>query len=407
MKKYLLRLKIVLHSKYFYILLLVLLSIYCFYFYSIKRNTNIDINSNSFIGTINNYKIDGDLLTLELKQKEKIIGYYYFKTYDELVDFSNKYKLGDKVELIGTFNYPSNNTVPNLFNYKKYLKYKEIYLIMNIDSIKKIDSNKNVIYNIKNLIINHISKYKSKAYLNTFILGDKNNIDKDILKTYQSNGTSHLLAISGMHVSLLGCLIVFLLKKIKISENRRLIITTFFLLFYMLLTGCSASVCRSVLLFSLITINKILKLEIKLLNLFILTFIIILFSNPYFLFDTGFIYSFTISFYLILFQNILKNKTYLKSLFIVSLLSFSVSLPITLYFYYEINILSILINIIFVPFVSFIIFPLSLLTFFIPILDDLLLFIINIFESISLYFNFWKSRYFLYNYLLFFINTFS
>ena len=256
---------------------------------------------------------------------------------------------------------------------------------MNIDNMTKISNNKNIIYTIKNLIINHISKYKSKSYLYTFILGDKNNIDKDIIKTYQSNGTSHLLAISGMHVSLLGFLIIFILKRLKVSNNKSLVITTLFLIFYMLLTGCSASVERSVLLFSLITINKLFKLELKLINLFILTFIIILFSNPYFIFDTGFIYSFTISFYLILFQKTLKDKSYLKSLFIVSLLSFSVSLPITLYFYYEINFLSIFINIIFVPLVSFIIFPLSLLTFFIPFLDDLLLIITNIFELLSLF----------------------
>ena len=375
------RLKTVLHSKYLYIILFILLSIYCICFYNIKRKSNININSNSFIGIITNYKINNDLLTLEIRGNEKIIGYYYFNNTKEI----NNYKLGDKVKLIGTFKEPTNNTVPNLFNYKNYLKYKKIYLTMNIDTITKISNNKDIIYSIKNLINNHISKYKSKSYLSTFILGDKNNIDKDIIKTYQSNGTSHLLAISGMHVSLLGCLIIFILKKLKVSENNSLIITTLFLLFYMLLTGCSASVERSVLLFSLITINKIFKFDLKLLNLFILTFIIILFNNPYFIFDTGFIYSFTISFYLIYFQNLLKNKSYLKSLFLVSLLSFSVSLPITLYFYYEINFLSIFINIVFVPIVSFIIFPLSLITFFIPILDNLLFIITIIFELLSTY----------------------
>ena len=137
-----LRLKTILHSNYFYILLFLLLIIYCFFYYSYTRDTNIDLNSDSFTGIITNYKIDKDLLTLEVKGKEKIVGYYYFKSLEEANSFGSKYKLGDKVLLNGSFSIPKNNTVPNLFNYKNYLKYKHIYLTINISSISKIKDNK-------------------------------------------------------------------------------------------------------------------------------------------------------------------------------------------------------------------------------------------------------------------------
>ena len=255
MKKFLQKLKTILHSKFFYIIIFIILIVYCFYYFYHPKTSNISLTETQFIGIISNYKIDKDLLTIEVKGSEKIIGYYYFNSESEMLDFSNKYNLGDKITLSGSFSISKNNTVPNLFNYKKYLQGKHIYLIMNIDKIIKLEDNHNLFYEIKNTINKHINSYKSKVYLEMFILGDKSMLDDTILTTYQSNGISHLFAISGMHVSLLGGLFLIVLKQIRIGENKSLIITSLFLLFYMCLSGLSASVSRSVILFTLYAIN--------------------------------------------------------------------------------------------------------------------------------------------------------
>ena len=369
------KLKTLLRSNHFYIILSILLFLYCFNYYSKKNNTNINLNDNKFIGRIISYKIDHDLLTLELSGSEKIVGYYYFKNESEANSFYKKYKYGDKVLLEGEFNLPKNNTAFNLFNYKKYLYYKHIYIIMNIDNLSKIDSNNIIIYKLKNIINDHIMKYKSKSYLETFILGNKSMID---ISSYQNNGISHLLALSGMHVSILSLFIIFIFRKYKYN----LILTSLFLILFMFLTGLGPSISRSVLLFSLLSINKLFKMDINIIKLFLLTVIILLFMNPYFIYDIGFLYSFSISFILILLKDKL-NGSYLNKLFKVSFISFMVSLPITLYYFYEVNFLSIILNLFFVPFVSIIVFPLALVTFFIPYLDCLLLIVTNILESIS------------------------
>ena len=358
------RLKTLLHSNYFYILLYIILLFYLsFYFYIRKDNdTNIDINSNSFSGIITDYRIKEDLVTIEINGSEKIIGYYYD---------SFNLNLGDQVEVEGKFSKPKNNTYPNLFNYKKYLRYKNIYMTMNINSIKKISDNKYIFYKIKNSIIKHISKYKSSNYLNTFILGNKSMID---ISSYQENGISHLLAISGMHISLLS-LILFILFKKKV-------IISFILIFYMFLTGLSPSVVRSVFLFILLSLNKKYDINLSTIKVFLLTLLLILFINPNFLFDTGFIYSFTICFSLILSKDKISGS-YINKLFKISFISFIVSLPITLYYFYEVNFLSIILNIFYVPFVSIIVFPLSLITFFIPAFDNLFFIVINILEKLS------------------------
>jgi hypothetical protein len=105
-------------------------------------------------GYITNLKKDKDKLTIEIKNKEKIIGYYYFN--DDLYN----YNLGDEICLYGNINEIENNRIFNLFNYKKYLLSKNIHYKFNIDKIELVKNNTKLKYKIKNII-----KKKSK---NTF-----------------------------------------------------------------------------------------------------------------------------------------------------------------------------------------------------------------------------------------------
>ena len=81
-------------------------------------------------------------VTLILKNKETIIGTYYFKTKKEQKYFENNYNLGDKIFISGKLNLPKENTTKYLFNYKKYLSTKNIYHILKINTYKKISNNK-------------------------------------------------------------------------------------------------------------------------------------------------------------------------------------------------------------------------------------------------------------------------
>ena len=81
----------------------------------------------------------------------------------------------------------------------------------------------------------------------------------------------------------------------------------------------------------------------------------------------------------------IKDKSYLMSLLKVSLISFYVSIPITIYNFYQINLLSIIYNLFFVPLVSFIIFPLSLVTIFFSFIEPIYNFLTTIMENISIF----------------------
>ena len=377
------KLNLILQFNWFYYLLIAFSLLYSFIYFKMPKISMIDGNNDSFNGIITSLKINGDLLTVEILGNEKIIGNYYFKTEVEKNNFVKDYQLGDKVEVNGTFNKPNNNTVFNLFNYHKYLETKKIYYLMDISSIKKIANNKNIFYKIINLIDKRINTYKSKKYLKAFILGKTDLLDDDIKTNYQELGVSHLLAISGMHISLFSGIILFLLKKCHIGGNISYFITILFLLFYMKLTGNTSSVSRAVILFMLLTFNKMFNFKLSTLKIWCFTFSIIIFKNPYSLVDVGFQFSFTVSFYLILLQKNLTSNNYFISLLKISFVSLLVSLPISIYYFYQVNFLSIVWNLIFVPLVSIIIFPLSLVTFIIPYFDALLYLLINIMESIA------------------------
>lgn len=256
---------------------------------------------------------------------------------------------------------------------------------MSVSNIKIIKKNKNILYEIKNYLIKRINKIKRFEYLNTFILGDSSGISDNVLESYRTNGISHLFSVSGMHISLLSTIILLILNKIKRSYINYLFVIIF-LFFFMFLTNFTPSVIRATFLFIFMILNKILKLNLSTLKILLIILSFNLIINPYNIYNTGFIFSYIISFYLISFNRIInRNKNYIVKTLITSSISFIVSIPILINNYFSINLMTILNNIIFVPLISIIVFPFSLIVLFIPRLDFIYNIMINILENLSLF----------------------
>lgn len=346
---------------------------------NVKSKYNLNITN--IEGIIQKIKINGNKLSLEIKSKENIIVNYKIETFEEKEQIENEYKIGDKVIIKGLIKTPNSNTNFNLFNYRNYLLSKKIYYLFDAEEIKIIHSN-NIIYNIKNSIINKIDKLDN-SYLKAFILGDTSDIDENVNTSYQTNGINHLLAISGMHISLLAGTLYKLLKKIIKKEYKIIILISILLLFYLFLINYPPSAIRTSLLFVLI---KIFKNKISSSLVLILICDILLIFNPYYIYNVGFVFSFIISFSLMLFGKITNNyNNYFIKVLLTSLISFLVSIPILINNYFSINFLSIIFNIFFVPYVSIIVFPFTLITFIFPLLMPILNILIYILENVSLF----------------------
>ena len=369
------KLKNILQSKYIFFILLLITIISSLIRINLK---NVEIET-PFEGVLENYTIDGNKLSFILKNKYSLKCTYYIKDENEL-NILKKLNLGIVLRVEGNVDNPKRNTMPNTFNYKKYLKSKNIYKVVSVENYKVINYKTNIIYTIKNKIIKQIDKYKSKRYISAFILGDKKYLDDDVKNHYQELGVSHIFAISGMHVSLITGILFFILKKIK--DNLKHFIVISFLVIYVFLTGLQASVLRSVSFFIVNYLNKKYSFDLDIKNTFLIAVIILLIIYPNLIIDIGFQYSSIISFSLINFNYLIKGN-YFKTCLTISIIAFLISLPITINNNFEINILSIINNLFIVPYISYILYPLSILTFFIPILDNLLFIFCNLIEVIS------------------------
>lgn len=342
-----------------------------------------------FLCSIDNYKIEEDKMKLELVCKEKLVGSYYFEN-DEYKFFKEKVNIGSSVSIKGKLVSPKNNTVPYLFNYKKYLYNKRVYYTLKIDSIKILNENSNSFIKLKNRVIKHVNSYKDSTYLYAFILGKTELISDEVLTSYRENGISHLFALSGLHVSIFSSILLFILKKLRFKEILNYVIIFIFLLLFSFITGFSPSILRATLLFFLLGINKMFYLNIRTLDILYLVFIILVIINPFIIYNLSFILSFTAAFFLIFSSDLLKGKNYFVSLFKVSLLSYFASLPLSIYYFGYTNLLGTILNLVFVPLVSFVAFPLTLLTFIISKFYSILNITTNLLESLSLLFNKFK-----------------
>ena len=215
---------------------------------------NVDIEA-PFEGVLENYTIDGNKISFILKSKYSLKCTYYIKDENEL-NFLKNLNLGIVLRVEGNVDNPKNNTIPNTFNYKKYLLSKKIYYTFTVKKMN-IKENINIQYKIKNSLIDRIEKLNS-PYLYAFVLGDTSFIDSSIKSTYQSNGISHLLAISGMHITLLFSTIYKLLEKIKRTKFN--ILFVFILLFfYLFLVNFTPSSIRAGLMFIVLLLFKKMK----------------------------------------------------------------------------------------------------------------------------------------------------
>ncbi len=376
----------ILQCKYIYILILLITFAYS-YFY-VKNELHKPFykgNEINFTGIINGIKIDGNHLKVELIEKDKMIMNYYFNDKKEMLQFKNNYQIGDYIKVKGELIIPSNNTVFNLFNYRNHLLSKKTYWILKAKLITKINKRPKFIYMLKRKIITRIeSAPKSSHYIKNFVIGDIGNIDENILSSYQKNGLNHLLSLSGSHLSLFSLIIMSLAKKTFKKETVQDLFTIVVLIIYLLLANYPPSLIRATLMYILLKINKIKNLNISTLNCFIIVLSILLFINPYYIYHLGFVFSFTISFFLILFKDLINNfNNYIMKMFIISLISFLVSIPILINNFFEINLLIPFINIIFIPIFISILFPLSLIVLILPKLDNFLYFLITITEKFS------------------------
>lgn len=362
------------------ILLLFLVSaVYTGFCLTKKPVSNFAPNTEMVTGTITNCKTktNGYQLTVnDTLVNEKILVNYYEKF---------ECKVGLKIKATGEIKEPSSRTIFNLFDYQKYLLSQKINYTFTAKEVIVLGEDNSIFYQLKNSLQDHIDSYQSKDYLNSFVLGNSDFVSEEVMNSYQTNGISHLLAISGLNITIIAGIILFVLNKVNKREKINYFVVILALIFYMFLTNFTPSVVRATLMFIILTLAKMFNLKIETMYILLLVLSGYLLYNPYMVYHIGFLLSFVTTFYLVLFSDLIQNtKGYLYQTFIISLIAFLASMPILINNFFTINLLSPFINIIFVPLVSMFIYPLSLITLVIKPLDGLFYTLVTLMEDLSL-----------------------
>ncbi|MBG9445636.1 DNA internalization-related competence protein ComEC/Rec2 [Cytobacillus firmus] len=347
------------------------------------HRTSLTGNEGDFEITLSeSVKIDGDLLTVLIElteKKEKLAARYKIKSEAEQKILSDHLRIGMTCRVNGTLQTPPTSTNPNSFSYKDYLNHNSIFWILELEQLNLSDCTYNKsritlpILKMREMGTKHILEHfpEQTAPLSiALVFGDRSFIDENIVASYQKIGIIHLLAISGLHVGMLAGMFFLAGVRAGITREKMTSILIMVLPVYAILTGAAPSVLRAVFMMLLVLLAKKLKAPIQLADVISIVFAGYLFISPFIIYNAGFQLSFAVALSLILSAPaILKKFTHpLAALLSVSLICQIAAIPILLWHFYEVSIISIIANLIFVPLYSSIVLPVVLILFIFDLL---------------------------------------
>ena len=273
-------------------------------------------------------------------------------------DYSGKADLevGDIVEAIGKSKELSDMKFDD-FNYGRYLKSTgiEVYCVMS--ECKKVGISK--AYKMIGAIREYIKDtnaylYKEKSdFINSMLLGEKDLMSDEDKRMFSRTGVSHIIAVSGLHVGILCTLVGVIGRRINIVFNMVIVNIVLFIYFY--IAGGSPSIGRAVISSVFADICFVLDRKRDGISTLAIIASVMIFLNPFVIYNTGFQLSFLATFSIVYFYPII-NKRIKFSAASVTIAANIMTLPIIVYSFDGISILSVISNVLAVPFVAFVVY---------------------------------------------------
>ena len=286
---------------------------------------------------------------------------------------------GDKILLNKNLQRIKNSGNPGAFNYERYASFQSVFhnvFLKDKDWVKLQDKNahwfRQFIFtareNILAILRKNIPAGKDELGIaEALLIGYTNDLDKDLVQAYSNTGVVHIIAISGMHLGLIYIMLVWLFARIpyvKKSNLLQVILILSCLWLFSLLTGAAASVVRSAVMFTFITIGKNFAKRSSIYNSLAASAFVMLCYNPYYLWDVGFQLSYLAVVGIIVFQKPIYNWFFVKNkwldkcwkLMAISLAAQLLTFPVCIYYFHQFPNLFLFTNIIAVPLSSIILF---------------------------------------------------
>lgn len=271
-------------------------------------------------------------------------------------------KIGYKVKAAGSYAPLEEASNPGQFDQKAYYEARGIGMVLKKAKLTVIEAKENIffqkLYELRSFWAQNLEKITGKeeaALLKAMLLGEKSSLKKEQKELYQSGGISHILAISGLHISLVGMLLYRFLRKKKRSYPFSALVSGSCMVVYGFLTGFGVSAKRAVFMFLVYLGAELLGETYDVISALALSGLLILAEQPLQLFQCGFQLSFLSVGAVALGYPALQKRLGWKKKAALSLLSgLSVTLftlPCTLYWFYEWMPYAVFLNLIVIPLV--------------------------------------------------------
>lgn len=196
------------------------------------------------------------------------------------------------------------------------------------------------------------------SVIKAMLLGEKGTLSADLKELYQQNGIIHILAISGLHLSVIGMGCYRLFRKVRVPNAVNIILTIGIMYCYGTMTGMGVSMLRAYIMFGIHLCAKLIGRTYDLLTAVTVAVLVVLVQQPLYIQHSGFLFSFGAICGIGIFlpaveQNLFGHSRLEKALMSGIAISMS-TLPVYLCFYYEFPPYSVLLNLIVIPCMMFV-----------------------------------------------------
>ncbi|TXE18900.1 ComEC/Rec2 family competence protein [Psychroserpens burtonensis] len=318
-------------------------------------------------------------------------------------DSANRlHKIDDVLLMNAIFRVVNKPTNPNQFDYGKYLGKQYVYhqLFTENTSVLTLKSERSSIFGYADAIRTHINeklenynfKPEELAIINALILGQRQDMSKDIYDSYTGAGAIHILAVSGLHVGLILLLLTIGLRpieRIKNGKTIKVVLILILLWLFAIVAGLSASVTRAVTMFSIVAIAMHMKRPTNIFNTLAISMFVLLLVKPMFLFDVGFQLSYVAVLAIVSLQPLLyklwkpkwKLIDYFWQILTVTVAAQFGVVPLSLYYFHQFPSLFFISNLAIIPFLGMIL-GLGILIIILAVLNALPQFFADLYGSI-------------------------
>lgn len=241
------------------------------------------------------------------------------------------------------------------------------------------------------------------AVIAAMAMGDKSALNQETKEAYSISGTSHILAVSGLHIGIIFQLIILLLGG-KRRSKLTIILSTTIVWVYVIFIGFPASAVRAATMLSIYSMVLLSLRPDPTLNTLALAYIIMVLVNPFNIFDIGFQMSFLavgsiLLFYPLFFCLLSSHSNIIRAiwgLFCVSLAAQIGTLPLIVFYFGRISCYSLITSFIAIPAATlilylcvllFILSPLTYISFLASAIEGLMQLVMNVLTSITQFIN--------------------